>query len=157
MRSALADGDLKVRLVVAGLALLLLAMVLVTVISLSSGPATESARAAKRTLPPYWRVHAGQTYETIADKTGLSVDQLETFNPYIDPYSLHPGQRVKLRLHVPPPPPKRKGPRTWTVRRGQSFASIAAKTGHSVLALRALNPRLKPAALQPGQRMRLRP
>jgi LysM repeat protein len=42
------------------------------------------------------------------------------------------------------------------VRRGQSFSSIAAKTGHSISALQRLNPHLKATALQPGQRMKLR-
>jgi hypothetical protein len=43
------------------------------------------------------------------------------------------------------------------VRRGESFGLIAAKTAISIDRLEQLNPRLKPAALQPGDRVTLRP
>jgi LysM repeat protein len=59
-------------------------------------------------------------------------------------------------LSVPLPPPKPLGPRYWTVRSGQSFGSIAARTGHDIGSLQRLNPRLKATALQPGSRVRLR-
>ena len=49
------------------------------------------------------------------------------------------------------------GPLYWTVRPGESFGSIAAKTGVNLLTLEQLNPRLKPATLWPGDRLRLRP
>jgi LysM repeat protein len=142
---------------------LLVALVAVGVMIASSlgrsdaAPDGAAARAAAaRRLPPYWTVRPGQTYAQIAQRTGLSVDQLETFNPYVDPTSLVPGQRIKLRLHPPPPPPKRLGPRYWTVRAGESFGSIAARTGHRIATLAHLNPGLKPTELQPGDRVRLR-
>lgn len=146
-------------LIAAAIVALFVTMLIVIVASISGGPSTSSdaAQAADRPLPPYWIVREGQSYETIAAKTGLSVEDLETFNPHQDPRSLVPGQAIKLRLRTPPRGRKRgPGPRVWIVRRGQTFASIAAKTGHSVLDLQRLNPRLKPTALQPGQRMTLR-
>jgi LysM repeat protein len=112
--------------------------------------------AALARLPVYWIVRRGDTFSTIAARTGLSIADLEQFNADITPESIVPGQRLKLRPHVPPPPPKPKGPRFWRVRRGQSFSSIAAKSGHSLLRLRELNPKLKPEKLQPGDRVRLR-
>ncbi len=118
---------------------------------------TQASRVARSKLPVYWIVRRGETYSQIADKTGLSVDELTRFNPSISPESLVPGQRVKLRLHVPPPPRKPLGPRFWKVRRGQSFGSISAKTGRTVTRLQELNPKLKPETLQPGDRVRLRP
>ena len=125
-----------------------------------TGDSAEKARAAgeqvSRKLPPYWTVKAGQTFSQIAEKTGLSVDQLQTYNPQTDPSTLVPGQRVKLRLHVPGPPPKRLGPKFWTVRSGQSYGSIAAATGRNIDTLQRLNPRLKASQLQPGDRVRLR-
>ena len=42
------------------------------------------------------------------------------------------------------------------MRTGQSFGSIAARTGRSIEWLRRLNPKLKPSELQPGDRVRLR-
>lgn len=118
-----------------------------------------SSAAAERVsgkLAPYWIVKAGQTYAQIAAKTGLSIDQLEAFNPHTDPGTIAAGQRIKLRLHVPPPRPKPLGARYWTVRSGQSFGSIAARTGRDIGSLQRLNPRLKATGLQPGSRVRLR-
>jgi hypothetical protein len=139
---------------VAALAVAMLVAIVTTLTG--SDPAQSAGDGASRHLPPYWTVHQGDSYSVIAEKTGLSVDQLETFNPYTNPQTIRPGQRLKLRLHPPPPKPKPKGPMFWTVRTGQSFGYIAAKTGHSIDRLRTLNPRLKPTALQPGDRMRLR-
>ena len=140
-----------------GLAALLLAIVVVVVVSItgSAPPASSKPSSASRSLAPYWIVRRGDTYGEIAQKTGLSIAQLESFNPFQDPDAIRPGQRIKLRLHIPAPR-KRLGPRRWTVRRGDTFASIARKTGHNIDALRARNPQLDPDALQPGQRIRLR-
>jgi LysM repeat protein len=115
-----------------------------------------SAEAATANLPPYWTVKEGQTYSQIAEQTGLTVDQLETFNPRVNPSTIRPGQKLKLREHVPPPPLPPLGPRFWIVRKGQSFGSIAAKTGKPIGRLIRLNKRLKPNELQPGDRVRLR-
>ena len=51
---------------------------------------------------------------------------------------------------------KRLGPRFWKVKQGQSFGSIAAKTGKPIDTLLRLNPKLKPEKLQVGDRVRLR-
>jgi LysM repeat protein len=117
-----------------------------------------SARhATLRELPPYWIVRPGDTFTQIAAKTGLTVAQLEAFNPQTDPMSLVSGERLNLWLHPPVPRPKPPGPMFWTVRPGESFGSIAAKTGINIIKLEELNPQLKPATLQPGERVRLRP
>jgi LysM repeat protein len=120
-----------------------------------TAPAPSTSVSAK--LPVYWTVRSGETLSDIAAKTGLSVAQLESFNPSLDTASLVPGQRVQLRAQVPRPRPKPRGPRFWTVRPGQSFGSIAERTGRSIARLQQLNPKLKPEKLQPGDRVRLRP
>jgi LysM repeat protein len=122
----------------------------------STEPSGNASAAEIAKLPPYWTVKGGQTYAQIAEKTGLSIDQLVTFNPRVNPSALLPGQKIKLREHVPPPPPKPLGPKWWKVRKGQSFGSIAAATGKPIGRLIALNKRLKPNKLQPGDRVRLR-
>ena len=74
----------------------------IAVSTLSGTEATDAAaEAAIAKLPPYWTVKAGQTYSDIAEKTGLSVDQLEAFNPRTNPTTIRPGQRIKLRENVP--------------------------------------------------------
>jgi LysM repeat protein len=115
--------------------------------------------AAHRRLPPYWTVRPGDSFALIAEKTGLSVDQLQAFNPTVDSLALSPGERLNLWQH--PPRPHRhsstpSGPMFWTIRPGQSFGSIAHATGISIVTLEQLNPRLKPASVQPGDRVRLR-
>ena len=154
------DRMVVVYLVVAGLVVLLLAIVIVAATTLTGAePATsaERARADKLAkLPVYWKVHTGDSYVRIARKTGLTVEELEAFNPRVDPAAIRPGQKLKLRLKVPKPKPKPLGPRWHTLRSGESFGSIAAKTGRSIDRLRQLNPKLKPTALQPGARVRLR-
>ena len=160
--SGVAPDDRRniVYLIAVGLVILLVAIVVVAATTLTGAtPATsaEQTRAAElRKLPVYWKVHTGDTYERIAQKTGLTVAELETFNRYVDPAAIRPGQRLKLRLHVPKPKPKPLGPRFHTLRTGESFGSIAAKTGVPITRLQQLNPKLKATALQPGTRVRLR-
>jgi len=67
---------------------------------------------------------------------------------------------IEQRLNVwgRPPSPRRKPsePLFWMVGSGQSFGSIADSTGISLSTLEALNPGLRPATLQPGDRVALR-
>jgi LysM repeat protein len=115
-----------------------------------------TGHARHRRLPPYWTVRPGDTLTIISRRTGLSIDQLERYNPNTDPQSLLPGERLRLSAHPPRHRPKPLGPRFWTVRSGESFGSIAAKTRINITKLEELNPQLKPANLQPGDRIRLR-
>jgi LysM repeat protein len=102
-------------------------------------------------------VRPGDTYTLISAKIGLTVAQLEAFNPDANPMSLVPGERLNLWAHPPAPRPKPLGPLFWTVRSGQSFGSISNQTGISIATLETLNPRLRAAALQPGDQVKLRP
>lgn len=139
------------------LALLLVGYIAVSALGGAGGSSeVSSASAARRALPVYWVVKAGDSYSRIVERTGLTMEQLEAFNPRTDPTTIIAGQRIKLRLHVPKAARKPLGPRFWTVRKGQSFGSIAARTGRSIDRLRRLNPKLKPEALRIGDRVRLR-
>jgi hypothetical protein len=102
--------------------------------------------ATLRHVPPYWFVRPGDTYAEISSKTGLTVAELQAFNPDINPDSLIPGERLNLWRHPPEPPRKPPGPMFWTVRSGQSFGSIATKTRSNITRLEQLNARLKPTA-----------
>jgi LysM repeat protein len=126
---------------------------------LRAAPTQVSRHAPTRRPPPYWTVRPGDSLGLIAAKTGLSIDQLQAYNPTVNPNALTPGQRLDLWRYPPQPPrPKSKPPVAifWTVRAGQSFGSIAAATGIDIVTLEHLNPRLKPALVQPGDRVRLR-
>jgi LysM repeat protein len=52
--------------------------------------------------------------------------------------------------------PKRRGPRRYRVREGDTPSSIAEKTGVPLEDILRLNPDLDPQTLRPGQRIRLR-
>ncbi len=146
--------------------LLLLAVVAAIALIVSSPPnlagsaGSHGQRAAtERRLPPYWTVRPGDTLAQISAQTGLSVDLLQAYNPNVNPLGLTPGERLNLWRYPPKPPaakPKPPGPMFWLVRPGQSFGSIAASTGISIVTLEQLNPKLKPATIQPGDEVRLR-
>jgi LysM repeat protein len=140
---------------------ILLAAVIAVVISVPGRstlhhPVARVSRAPARKLPPYWSVRPGNTLSQISVETGLSVDQLQAFNPQVDPNDLLPGERLNLWAHPPVPRPPPPGPMFWTVRVGESFGSIAAKTGINIITLEELNRQLKPTSLAPGDRVRLR-
>jgi LysM repeat protein len=146
--------------------LVLLAVVAAIAVILSSPPnlagsaASHGQRAATaRRLPPYWTVRPGDTLAQISAQTGLSIELLQAYNPNVNPLGLAPGERLNLWRYPLKPPaakPKPPGPTFWLVRPGQSFGSIAAGTGISIVTLEQLNPKLKPATIQPGDEVRLR-
>jgi LysM repeat protein len=53
-------------------------------------------------------------------------------------------------------PTRRKGPRRYTVKPGDTPSSIAEETGIPLTEILRLNPDLDPQTLSPGQRLRLR-
>jgi hypothetical protein len=45
----------------------------------------------------YYVVESGDSFSTIAEKTGVPQETLEQLNPDLDPQALAPGQRIRLR------------------------------------------------------------
>lgn len=54
-------------------------------------------RRATRPQGATYRVKAGDTLGSIAEKTGVGVEQLQERNPQLDPQTLVSGQKLKLR------------------------------------------------------------
>jgi LysM repeat protein len=88
----------------APMALVACAIVVVAVVSSSGSGRHHAATPASSPSPHHHRshrrvyhVHRGDTLSRIALKTGIPVTQLEALNPGLDPHTLRPGQRVKLR------------------------------------------------------------
>ena len=52
-----------------------------------------SARKGRR----FYRVKAGDTPSSIAERTGVPLSQIQELNPDLDPQTLAPGERIKLR------------------------------------------------------------
>ncbi len=117
---------------------------------------THSRLLRPRHLPPYWTVRVGDSFSSISRRTGLTIAQLEAFNPNADQFGLMPGERLNLWAHPPQPPRKPPGPMYWTVKPGESFGLIAARTRISISTLEQLNPQISPSKIQPGDRVRLR-
>ena len=44
-----------------------------------------------------YTVESGDTLDSIAEKTEVDVDELQTLNPDLDPQALVAGQKIKLR------------------------------------------------------------
>jgi LysM repeat protein len=94
----------------APLALVAFTVALVMVISSARNdqsaeePASNSQPAATATASPdkprrkrrVYVVKPGDTPSGIAEKTGVTLEQLEEANPDLDPQLLAPGQRIKL-------------------------------------------------------------
>ena len=101
----------KLPRLIAPLAILLAALALVVVVATSldldgAGPtAAPDAGAAEIQEDPVAAAGFGRNYEvqlgdslsTIAEETGVPVDVLSQLNPDLDPQTLNPGDRVKLR------------------------------------------------------------
>jgi LysM repeat protein len=92
-------------------ALALAAAVVVTVVAISGALSENSTnsgnhqtshkvkkeRTKPRTKAATYEVQSGDTLISIAHKTGVSVAELETLNPEIDPQILIAGETLKLR------------------------------------------------------------
>jgi LysM repeat protein len=61
----------------------------------SASPTPEGKQERKG--PRRYRVKAGDTPTSIADKTGVPLEEILRLNPDLDPQTLAPGQRIKLR------------------------------------------------------------
>lgn len=121
---------------------------------------TPSASAPEST-PSSYVVKEGDSLSGISARTGVSLRRIEQLNPRVDPLSLVPGQRLKLKVT-----PGRKGsgragrrkrrPSRYVVKPGDGLLGIAAKTGVDMDRLRSLNRRQDLDKLVPGMRLRLR-
>ena len=99
----------------APLALLAFGIALFIVVTSSTEPETESPNRAtesrptstptgredgtgrERKGPRRYTVKPGDTPSSIAEKTGVPLEDILRLNPDLDPQTLSPGQRIKLR------------------------------------------------------------
>jgi len=58
---------------------------------------TTSTVQKQKKIPRRYTIRANDTLSAIADRFGLSVEELETLNPDLDPQGLVAGQKIKLR------------------------------------------------------------
>jgi len=90
----------------------------------------------------------GDTFTSIAEKYGLTVDAIKKENPGVEPTKLRIGQMIKL--------PSGGKPTTHTIIKGDTYTSIAKKYGLTIDSLKKLNPDVDPNKLQIGHVLKLR-
>lgn len=100
-------------------------------------------------------VQPGDTMYLIAQRFGVSLDELIRANPQIaNPDIIYPGEIVYIPRRVYPGPGRQAGPgpRRYVVREGDTISLIAQRFGLSVSELLAFNPQITdPSHLSPGQ------
>jgi LysM repeat protein len=62
----------------------------------AQGTTSETTQPARPVRPTY-TVKLNDTLGLISEKTGVSVERIETLNPDLDPQNLIVGQKIKLR------------------------------------------------------------
>lgn len=103
----------------------------------------------------YYDAQSGDNIYTIADKLGVSVEEIRANNP-----SVADGVKPRMRLLFPAGISTNEtddshGPLTHVVQKGESVYGISHQYGMTVDELLALNPRAA-AGLRPGQRLILK-
>ena len=58
---------------------------------------TTNTTPARRRVRPTYTVKLNDTLGLISEKTGVTVERIETLNPELDPQNLIVGQKIKLR------------------------------------------------------------
>ncbi len=126
-------------------------------------PAAESAPRVAATLPPTVHVvRTGDTLEEIAIANNLTVAELRSLNPNIDPRTLQLGQELITAAGSAPTagtttveaavsvviPPERHA-----IQSGDTLEAIAIAYGMTIAELQRLNPNANPRNLQLGQEL----
>lgn len=129
-------------------------------------PATQEGAAASQAGADVYTVQRGDTLGSIALKFGVTTQAILGVNPDItNPNVLTVGQQLKLPAGASSSAaapavssgqaPAAGGAQTYTVQRGDTLSSIAAKTGVSVAELQRLNNIANPNRITVGQKLTL--
>jgi len=109
------------------------------------------------------KVRSGESLIAIADRYGVSVEDLKAWNPRgVNGDVILAGAKLKIYSEAPSKGDARKSSRaskstvkTYKVRRGDTLTEIADKFGVSVADLRRSNPKVSERNLRVGQRIRI--
>lgn len=131
----------------------------------SVAPTTPGAATATRendASTSFYIVKQGDSIARIARQMGSTPATLARLNGLKEPWTIQPGQKLKLPGTASQTPAATPAPRaapagggSHTVRQGDTFFSISRKYGLSMEALIAANPEVKPSAMRLGQTIRL--
>ena len=98
-----------------------------------------------------YTVKAGDTFFSLAQRFGTTVDAIRRANPTVDPNRLRVGQIICIPTAPPPPTKCPMGTFEYTVKPGDTFFSLARKFGTTVEAIERANPCVDPDRLMVGQ------
>ena len=122
-----------------------------------AAPVDEKGRSLRAPAIQYRTVVAGDTLYSIAWEIGKDYRQLAAWNQIRAPYTILPGQRLRLApVSGSSAKPQQTGARYHTVRKGDTLYSIARTAGVDYSSLAAWNGIRAPYTLRPGQRLELR-
>jgi murein DD-endopeptidase MepM/ murein hydrolase activator NlpD len=120
---------------------------------LSPTPGMPRAAAATNAGVGVYTVRRGDSFARIAKRNHTTVANLLRVNGMKASQLLLPGQTIRLTAAPAPASPAARPAIPYTVKRGDSFARIAKRTGTTVAQLLALNHITVSHVLQPGQRI----
>lgn len=118
-----------------------------------ANPAPKPAAPSKIAGNTY-TVKSGDTLGEIANRSGVSVDNLVTWNSIKNKNLITVGQVLKLKAPVSKPQPKpqaKPAAKTYTVKSGDTLSEIATKHGMTTNALANLNGIKNANIIYPGQ------
>jgi len=97
-----------------------------------------------------YTIRAGDTFFSLAQRFGTTVQAIQRANPGVDPDRLQIGQVICIPRVAPPDqcPP---GSFDYVIRAGDTFFSLARRFGTTVEAIQRANPGVDPDTLQIGQ------
>jgi murein DD-endopeptidase MepM/ murein hydrolase activator NlpD len=112
-----------------------------------------AATAAKPATAQYHTIVAGDTFGSLARKYNTTSEAIQKLNPGVEPTKIRIGQRICVRgtgaatnsnatYHV--------------VKSGDTFSHIAAKYHTTSKRIQELNPKVDPAKIQIGQKIRVK-
>ena len=96
-----------------------------------------------------YTVRPGNTLFAIAQLFGTSANDIARYNGIVYPYTIYPGQKLRIPVEEITPP------QFYFVRPGDTLYSIASRYGLDLNALVAINNLETPNTIYPGQRIML--
>jgi lipoprotein NlpD len=135
----------------------MIAVLLVSACTFSRAPAPVSEQGAPLRQPAseFREVTAGDTLYSIAWESGLNYRELAGWNGIAPPYTILPGQRLRLRPSGATPSTSIGAAGVYAVKRGDTLFSIAARHDVAVADLAAWNNLSSPYTIKPGQKLRV--
>ncbi|MEA1986230.1 MAG: LysM peptidoglycan-binding domain-containing protein [Candidatus Marinimicrobia bacterium] len=99
----------------------------------------------------YYTVKKGDNLGGIAEQYNTRASEIRKWNNFSYGKTIYPGQKIAIYIHQN----SDSSGKYYTVRRGDSLDRISKKTNVSVSKLKKLNPKINPAKIYPGDKIRI--